>query len=79
MDVTTVLREQPAGIRRALVRAALPGRVLAVEVSLARELAPTRPHPRINGELGNKLTTPVLGPADRIRDFSARLRDIRRP
>jgi hypothetical protein len=54
-------------------------RVLAAEISLARELAPTRPHPRVNGELGNKLTMPVLGPADRIRDFSARLRDIRRP
>jgi len=113
MDVTTVLREQQAGIRRALVRAALPGpgrarefrwqvvrraareereefpvldglgparrRVLAVEISLARELAPTRPHPRVNGELGNKLTMPVPGPADRIRDFSARLRDTRRP
>jgi len=53
-------------------------RVLAAEVYLARELAPTRPHPRINGELGNKLAMPVLGPADRIRDLADRWRDSRR-
>jgi len=53
-------------------------RVLAAEVYLARELAPTRPHPRVNGELSNKLAMPVLGPADRIRDAAARLRDSRR-
>ncbi len=53
-------------------------RVLAAEVYLARELAPTRPHPRVNGELGNKLAMPVFGPADRIRDAAARLRDSRR-
>ena len=53
-------------------------RVLAAEVYLARDLAPTRPHPRVNGELGNKLAMPVLGPADRIRDFAARSRDARR-
>ncbi len=53
-------------------------RVLAAEVYLARELAPTRPHPRVNGELGTKLAMPVFGPADRIRDVAARLRDSRR-
>jgi hypothetical protein len=53
-------------------------RVLAAEVYLARELAPTRPHPRVNGELGNKLAMPVFGPADRICDVAARLRDSRR-
>jgi hypothetical protein len=53
-------------------------RVLAAEVYLARELAPTRPHPRVNGELRNKLAMPVFGPADRIRDVAARLRDSRR-
>lgn len=53
-------------------------RVLAAEVYLARELAPTRPHPGVNGELGNKLAMPVLGPADRIRDVAARWRDHRR-
>lgn len=42
--------------------------ILAAEVRLARELAPTRPHPRVNGELANKLAMPVLGPADRVRD-----------
>lgn len=93
MDVTTVLRRQHAGIRRALIRAALPGprragefrhlvRLLAgheaAEVALARELAPTRPHPGINGELGNKLAMPVFGPADRIRDAAARWRGGRR-
>lgn len=46
--------------------------VLAAEIYLARELAPTRPHPRVNGELANKLAMPVLGPADRIRDLAAR-------
>jgi hypothetical protein len=53
-------------------------RVLAAEVYLARELAPTRPHPRVNGELGNKLAMPVLGPTDRIRDIADRWRDSRR-
>lgn len=52
-------------------------RVLAAEVYLARELAPTRPHPGINGELGNKLAMPVLGPADRIRDVAAQWRGRR--
>lgn len=42
--------------------------VLAAEIYLARELAPTRPHPRVNGELANKLAMPVLGPVDRFRD-----------
>lgn len=50
---------------------------LAAEIYLARELAPTRPHPRVNGELANKLAMPVLGPADRIRDIAARHPDHR--
>jgi Hemerythrin HHE cation binding domain len=53
-------------------------RMLAAEVYLARGLAPTRPHPRVNGELRNKLAMPVFGPADRIRDAVARMRDARR-
>lgn len=53
-------------------------RLLAAEVFLARDLAPTRPHPRISGELGNKLAMPVLGPADRIRDVAGRLRGASR-
>jgi len=53
-------------------------RVLAAEVYLARELAPTRPHPRVNGELRNKAAMPVLGPADRIRDITDRWRTARR-
>ena len=53
-------------------------RLLAAEIYLAREVAPTRPHPRVNGELANKLAMPVFGPADRIRDAAARLRDSRR-
>lgn len=51
---------------------------LAAEIYLARELAPTRPHPRITGELANKLAMPVLGPADRFRDVARHLRDARR-
>lgn len=47
--------------------------VLAAEISLARELAPTRPHPRVNGELANKLAMPVLGPFDRCRDAVSRV------
>ncbi len=55
-------------------------RALAAEIYLARGLAPTRPHPRVNGELANKLAMPVLGPADRIRDVASRLPGaIRRP
>ena len=51
--------------------------VLAAEIYLARELAPTRPHPRVNGELANKLAMPVLGPADRFRDIVTRLSTAR--
>ncbi len=53
-------------------------RLLAAEVYLARDLAPTRPHPRVSGELGNKLAMPVLGPTDRIRDLVTRWRDSHR-
>lgn len=49
-------------------------RLLGLEVRLARELAPTRPHPRVNGELANRLALPVLGPADRCRDLVRRWR-----
>jgi hemerythrin superfamily protein len=49
-------------------------RILGIEVLLAKELAPTRPHPKVNGELANKLAMPVFGPADRIRDMIQRLR-----
>jgi Hemerythrin HHE cation binding domain len=45
---------------------------LAGEIYLARALAPSRPHPKVNGELANKLAMPVLGPADRVRDIAAR-------
>jgi hypothetical protein len=47
--------------------------LLAAEIRLARELAPTRPHPKVNGELANKLAMPVFGPADRLRDLGGRL------
>jgi hypothetical protein len=49
-------------------------RVLGLEVRLAKELAPTRPHPRVNGELANRLAMPLLGPADRCRDLVRRWR-----
>jgi hypothetical protein len=44
--------------------------MLAAEVRLARLVAPTRPHPKVSGQLATKLTTPVLGPADRLRDLA---------
>jgi hypothetical protein len=47
--------------------------LLGAEIRLARELAPTRPHPKVNGELANKLAMPVFGPADRLRDLASRL------
>jgi Hemerythrin HHE cation binding domain len=49
-------------------------RLLGLEVRLAKELAPTRPHPSVNGELANKLAMPVLGPIDRGRDLARRWR-----
>lgn len=52
-------------------------RMLGMEVWLARELAPTRPHPKVNGELANKLAMPVFGPADRFMDVVQRLRNGR--
>lgn len=51
--------------------------MLGIEVWLARVLAPTRPHPKVNGELANKLAMPVFGPADRVKDAVQRLRDGR--
>jgi hypothetical protein len=51
--------------------------LLGAEVLLARELAPTRPHPKVNGELANKLAMPLFGPADRLRDLARRLTDSR--
>jgi hypothetical protein len=44
-------------------------RLLDLEVRLAQAVAPTRPHPRLNSELENKLALPVPGPADRLRDI----------
>jgi hypothetical protein len=46
--------------------------VLGQEVRLARYLAPTRPHPRVNGMLGNRIAMLAFGPADRCRDFAER-------
>ena len=47
--------------------------LLAAEIRLARELAPTRPHPKVNGELANRLAMPVFEPADRLRDLAGQL------
>ena len=47
--------------------------MLGIEVSLARFLAPTRPHPNISTEAGNKLAMPVFGPFDRCRDLLGRI------
>jgi hypothetical protein len=65
--------EFPALERLGRLRRAL----LGAEVWLAREVAPTRPHPKINGELANKLAMPVLGPADRLRDIARHVRGSR--
>jgi Hemerythrin HHE cation binding domain len=58
----------------ALMTMSGPRRVmLGVEVKLAKLVAPTRPHPAVNGELANKLAMPVFGPADRGRDLLSRI------
>jgi hypothetical protein len=44
--------------------------MLGQEVRLANYLAPTRPHPRVNGMLANRIAMPVFGPADRCRDLA---------
>jgi hypothetical protein len=46
--------------------------VLGQEVRLARYLAPTRPHPHVNGMLANRIAVPVFGPVDRCRDLADR-------
>ena len=46
--------------------------VLGQEVRLAKYLAPTRPHPHVNGMLANKIAMPVFGPVDRCRDLADR-------
>ena len=43
------------------------------------QVAPTRPHPKVNGELANKLAAPLFGPADRLRDLASRLTAARKP
>jgi hypothetical protein len=43
--------------------------VLGQEVRLARYLAPTRPHPRVNCMLANRIAMLVFGPVDRCRDL----------
>jgi hemerythrin HHE cation binding domain-containing protein len=46
--------------------------MLGLEVWLARYLAPTRPHPHINGMLANRIAMPVFGRIDRCRDLADR-------
>lgn len=46
--------------------------VLGQEVRLAEYLAPTRPHPHVNGMLANRIAMPVFGPIDRCRDLADR-------
>lgn len=52
--------------------------MLGLEVAAAKLLAPTRPHPAVNGELANKLAMPVFGPVDRVRDLIVRMTSRRR-
>jgi len=46
--------------------------VLGQEVRLAKYLAPTRPHPCVNGMLANRIAMLVFGPIDRCRDLADR-------
>lgn len=53
-------------------------RMLGTESLLTQLLAPTRPHPRVNTQLANKMVAPVLGPVDRGRDLArAAVRRVR--
>ena len=45
-------------------------RMLGAESILTQLIAPTRAHPRVNGQLPNKLVAPVMGPVDRGRDLA---------
>jgi hypothetical protein len=62
MDITTVLRQRHARIRRAFARAALPGPRRAGEFR----------------RLVRMPAMPVFGPADRICDLLARVRGSHR-
>jgi hypothetical protein len=46
--------------------------VLGQEVRLAKYLAPTRPHPRVNGMLANRIAMLIFGPIDRCQDLAGR-------
>jgi hypothetical protein len=48
-------------------------RSLTLEAKATQALAPTRPHPRVNSQLANKMAAPVAGPVDRLRDGFAAL------
>lgn len=48
-------------------------RSLTLEAKLTQAMAPTRPHPRVNSQLANKLASPVAGPLDRMRDVVSRV------
>jgi hemerythrin superfamily protein len=43
-------------------------RMLGAESKITQAVAPTRPHPRVNSQLLNKLATPAVGPLDRGLD-----------
>lgn len=55
-----LLREGVTALRR---------RALGWEAKVTQALGPTRPHPRVNTELANKLAAPLAGPVDRARDL----------
>lgn len=59
-----LLREGVSTLRR---------RSLSWESKVTQALGPTRPHPRVNTELANKLAAPLAGPWDRARDLVGRL------
>lgn len=60
-------REEFAALRREV--SPLRRRMLGAESMMTQMLAPTRPHPKVNSQLANKLSAPLIGPLDRARDL----------
>lgn len=60
-------REEFAALRREV--SPLRRRLLGLESVVTQMLAPTRPHPSVNGQLANKLSAPLVGPVDRARNL----------
>jgi Hemerythrin HHE cation binding domain len=62
-------REEREEFRPLRQTVTLPRRKVAkLNAKVTQALGPTRPHPAVNSQLGNKLAAPVAGPLDRARD-----------